>query len=123
MRPNFTNLKGIKEVLNLARAQAKLTQMETLTWYAGLKAVEKQDQAGALGQTERLFINSIASACMSKGGGSGSLEPLRPLSVACCDGAYGGGTRQPGVYEAEDCGDQSVERADRHRRFRRRIQQ
>ena len=66
MRPNFTNLKGIKEVLNLARAQAKLTQMETLTWYAGLKAVEKQDQAGALGQTERLFINSIASACMSK---------------------------------------------------------
>lgn len=66
MRPNFTNLKGIKEVLNLARAQAKLTQMETLTWYAGLKAVEKQDQAGTLGQTERLFINSIASACMSK---------------------------------------------------------
>ena len=66
MRPNFTNLKGIKEVLNLARAQAKLTQMETLTWYAGLKAVEKQDQAGVLGQTERLFINSIASACMSK---------------------------------------------------------
>ena len=66
MRPNFTNLKGIKEVLNLARAQAKLTQMETVTWYAGLKAVEKQDQAGALGQTERLFINSIASACMSK---------------------------------------------------------
>lgn len=66
MRPDFTNLKGIKEVLNLARAQAKLTQMETLTWYAGLKAVEKQDQAGALGQTERLFINSIASACMSK---------------------------------------------------------
>ena len=53
-------------MLNLARAQAKLTRMETVTWYAGLKAVEKQDQAGALGQTERLFINSIASACMSK---------------------------------------------------------
>lgn len=65
MRPNFTNLKGIKEVLNLARAQAKLTQMETLTWYAGMAAVEKQERAGALGQTERLFINSIASACMT----------------------------------------------------------
>lgn len=65
MRPDFTNLKGIKEVLNLARAQAKLPQMETLTWYAGLRAVEKQDLMGALAGGEHLFINSIASVCMT----------------------------------------------------------
>ena len=66
MRPEFANLKGISEVLNLARAQAKLSQMETLTWFAGLKAVMEEIQAGQLGPDVKLFINSIASVCLTE---------------------------------------------------------
>lgn len=66
MRPEFANMKGISEVLNLARAQAKLTQMESLTWFAGLKAAMTEAEAGQLGREEKLFINSIASVCMTE---------------------------------------------------------
>ncbi|MDW2799029.1 EAL domain-containing protein [Clostridium boliviensis] len=67
MRPHFTNLKGITEVLNLARSQAKLSQIESLTWFAGLKAAEAELKKGHLGETEKLFINSIASVCITSG--------------------------------------------------------
>ena len=66
MRPDFVNMKGISEVLNLARAQAKLPQMETLTWFAGLRAVMAEIEAGQLGPDEKLFINSIASVCLTE---------------------------------------------------------
>ncbi|MEY8353799.1 EAL domain-containing protein [Lachnospiraceae bacterium 54-53] len=66
MRPEFVNMKGITEVLNLARSQAKLPQMEALTWFAGLKAVRAEEEAGQLGRTEKLFINSIASVCLTE---------------------------------------------------------
>ncbi|WP_313155623.1 bifunctional diguanylate cyclase/phosphodiesterase [Lacrimispora sp.] len=66
MRPDFANMKGISEVLNLARAQAKLPQMEALTWFSGLKAVMAQAMAGQLGSDEKLFINSIASVCLTE---------------------------------------------------------
>ncbi|WP_312503390.1 bifunctional diguanylate cyclase/phosphodiesterase [Lacrimispora sp.] len=66
MRPDFANMKGISEVLNLARAQAKLPQMEALTWFSGLKAVMTQAMAGQLGSDEKLFINSIASVCLTE---------------------------------------------------------
>ncbi|ADL04940.1 EAL domain-containing protein [Lacrimispora saccharolytica] len=66
MRPDFANMKGISEVLNLARAQAKLSQMEALTWFAGLKAVMAEIEAGQLGPDVKLFINSIASVCLTE---------------------------------------------------------
>lgn len=66
MRPEFTNMKGILEVLNLARAQAKLKQMEVLTWFAGLHAAQMALKEKCLGTDEKLFINSIASVCISK---------------------------------------------------------
>ncbi len=66
MRPEFANLKGISEVLNLARAQAKLKQMEVLTWTAGLKAARAELESGQLGKAEKLFVNSIASVCMAE---------------------------------------------------------
>ncbi len=66
MRPKFANMKGISEVLNLARAQAKLSQIEALTWFAGLKAVVAEAMAGQLGTDEKLFINSIASVCLTE---------------------------------------------------------
>ncbi len=66
MRPDFVKIKGVEEALNLARAQAKLPQMEALTWFAGMEAIEKQNSLGMLGTEEKLFINSIASVCMSE---------------------------------------------------------
>jgi diguanylate cyclase (GGDEF)-like protein len=68
MRPEFSNIKGISEVLNLTRAQAKLPQMEILTWIAGLRAAKAEVEAGQLGKDEKLFINSIASVCLTKEG-------------------------------------------------------
>lgn len=68
MRPEFSNIKGISEVLNLARAQAKLPQIEFLTWFAGLRAAKAEVEAGQLGKEEKLFINSIASVCLTKEG-------------------------------------------------------
>ncbi|MDF2888173.1 MAG: diguanylate cyclase/phosphodiesterase [Lacrimispora sp.] len=65
MRPHFTNLKGIGEVLNLARSQAKLPQIESLTWFAGLRAAAAELEKGHLGESEKLFINSIASVCIT----------------------------------------------------------
>ena len=50
MRPQFANLKGIGEVLNLARAQAKLSQIESLTWFAGLRAAALEMSKGHLGK-------------------------------------------------------------------------
>lgn len=61
MRPKLKNLKGINEILNLARVQAKLPQMEKLTWNAGLKSFAQQADSGNAGTEERIFINSIAS--------------------------------------------------------------
>nr|WP_288825746.1 EAL domain-containing protein [uncultured Clostridium sp.] len=66
MRPHFTNLRGIGEVLNLARSQAKLPQIESLTWFAGLKAAAAELEKGHLGEMEKLFINSIASVCITE---------------------------------------------------------
>lgn len=66
MRPQFINLKGIQEVLNLARAQAKLRQMEALTWFAGLEAVRTHEKDGETLREAKLFINSIASVSMSE---------------------------------------------------------
>lgn len=66
MRPHFTNLKGIGEVLNLARSQAKLPQIESLTWFAGLRAAAAEKEKGHLGESEKLFINSIASVCITE---------------------------------------------------------
>ncbi len=66
MRPEFTNIKGVDEVLNLARTQAKLPQMEMVTWFAGMKAVTAEMEAGHLGKEEKLFVNSIASVCLEE---------------------------------------------------------
>ena len=66
MRPQLKKLKGITEVLNLAREQAKLNQMESLTWFSGLKAIGECCQRGEVGDKEKFFVNSIASAVLSE---------------------------------------------------------
>ena len=65
MRPKLKNLRGINEILNLARVQAKLPQMEELTWKAGMKFYDAQVKTGNVSVEEKIFINSIASTTLS----------------------------------------------------------
>lgn len=63
MRPNLQSFKNIQEVLNLAKAQAKLQQFEKLTWFGAMRWIE--DRKELLGEDSRFFINSIASAVLA----------------------------------------------------------
>ena len=62
MRPKGRFLKNVQEVLNLAKHQAKLPQLERLTWVAAMRwfcAHEADLPAGS-----RLFVNSIANTAL-----------------------------------------------------------
>lgn len=61
MRPHMMHLKNIQEVLNLARSQAKLSQVEELTWMTSLKWFDRLDREGKLEPGTRFFVNSISS--------------------------------------------------------------
>lgn len=61
MRPQLVYLKNIEELIHLARTQAKLKQVEELTWMTAMECFERLDQQGYLEPSSRLFINSISS--------------------------------------------------------------
>lgn len=61
MRPHLEHLKNIQDVLNIAKIQAKLNQMERLTWFTAMKCFDKLERENKLAQNSRFFINSIAS--------------------------------------------------------------
>lgn len=64
MRPHMVHLKNIQEVLHLARIQAKLTQMEELTWMTALGGFDQLEREGKLEPGSRFFINSISSTSL-----------------------------------------------------------
>lgn len=63
MRPRLKSFKNIQEVLNLAKAQAKLPQFEELTWFYAMQWV--QDRKELFDEKCRFFINSIASTVLT----------------------------------------------------------
>ena len=65
MRPRMVHLKSVQEVLNLARIQAKLSQVEELTWQTSLGLFDRLRREGKLEPGARFFINSISSTCLS----------------------------------------------------------
>lgn len=64
MRPRLNNLKGVMELITLARAQAKLPQIEELTWNHGFQSLDEQVKAGHVPDGTRFFINSIANVVL-----------------------------------------------------------
>ncbi len=62
MRPKLKSFKNIQEVLNLAKAQAKLPQFEGLTWFYAMQWI--QDRKEYFDEKCRFFINSIASTVL-----------------------------------------------------------
>lgn len=63
MRPQLNNFKNIQEVLNLAKAQAKLPQFEDLTWFAAMDWIRQRMHL--VEDNCRFFINSIASVSLT----------------------------------------------------------
>lgn len=66
MRPRMVHLKNVQEVLHLARTQAKLSQVEELTWLTALGWFDRFKREGRLEAEARFFINSISSTCLSQ---------------------------------------------------------
>ncbi|RGY97170.1 EAL domain-containing protein [Clostridium sp. AM58-1XD] len=67
MRPQTDKLKGIEEMLRLAKEQAKNSQVERLTWMESLKVIREKVKNGELQGNEKLFINSIANVSLTSG--------------------------------------------------------
>ena len=63
MRPHLETLRNISELLHLARMQAKLPQIEALTWYSALEWVQEHGKGAA--PEARFFINSIANVSLT----------------------------------------------------------
>ena len=65
MRANMPTLHTAPEILELARAEGKLAQIEELTWRCAMESFIQCVEAGKIGGDCRIFINSIASETMT----------------------------------------------------------
>ena len=61
MRANMPTLRTPGEIITLAKLEAKLNQIEALTWCKSLEAFSRHVQAGKVPDDCKLFINSIAN--------------------------------------------------------------
>lgn len=66
MRPRLKHLKDVTELITLARAQAKLSQIEELTWDLGFRAFDREVRAGHAADGSKFFINSIANVVLGQ---------------------------------------------------------
>lgn len=63
MRPQLSSFKNIQEVLNLAKAQAKLPQFEELTWFSVMEWLKARKHL--VDDNCYFFVNSIASVSLA----------------------------------------------------------
>ncbi|NBK96428.1 MAG: sensor domain-containing phosphodiesterase [Erysipelotrichia bacterium] len=66
MRSSMPTLKNVEEVLELAKREGKLEQIETITFFKALEGYRENIKAKNICENCKLFVNSIASHCMSK---------------------------------------------------------
>lgn len=66
MRVNLPTLRSPDMVLQLARKEGRLGDIERLTWFKASEAYESLLDQGLVSRDALLFINSIASQCMTK---------------------------------------------------------
>lgn len=59
MRPISDMLNTPREFVRIAKADAKLNEVERLTWIYGLKEYKKQVDSGNIGREARIFLNTI----------------------------------------------------------------
>ena len=65
MRPQMKQLNNIQDLLKLARTQAKLSQIEELTWDGAMARFAELAEQRKLVPGSRFFINSIANTALS----------------------------------------------------------
>ena len=65
MRPQLEQLKDLRSLFLLAKAESKLLQIEELTWAETLAAFDRLDRTGMIAPGQRVFINSVASQCLT----------------------------------------------------------
>lgn len=77
MRPQTPNLRTPDDILTLARLEAKLNQVEILTWTKSLEAYESYLQENLIEDGCKIFINSIAN------------QPILPESINIIEKRFG----------------------------------
>lgn len=65
MRPDMPDFKSVVDILEVARSEGKLNQIEELTWFESLKTFENQISEGNIAEDVLLFINSIPNQKMT----------------------------------------------------------
>lgn len=65
MRPQSETLRTPFDVIRVARQQAKVYQIEKLTWHKSMQAFIEQEKAGNIAPNARLFLNSFSSQILS----------------------------------------------------------
>ena len=65
MRPQGETLKTPLDVIRVARQQAKMYQIEKLTWHKSMQAFINQIESGNISPNARLFLNSFSSQILS----------------------------------------------------------
>lgn len=66
MRVNLPPLRAPDTVLSLARQEGRLQDIERLTWYKSLESYQALLDRGQADPKAMLFVNSIASQCLSQ---------------------------------------------------------
>lgn len=66
MRPQLEAFKSPFEVLQVAKAQSKLYQIESLTWFIGMQTFVDKVEEGKISTNQKAFINSIANNKLSE---------------------------------------------------------
>lgn len=65
MRVKLSTLRSPEDVLQLAREEGCLGDIERLTWFRSCEDYEALEKQGMVEQNALLFVNSIASQCLS----------------------------------------------------------
>lgn len=61
MRPQSKNITSVLEFIRIAKASAKLYEIERLTWFLALKSYNDKLKKGLIAPNVKLFINSISN--------------------------------------------------------------
>lgn len=65
MRPEMEEFKSVLDVLEIARYEGKLNQIEEMTWFEAMRAFVGHIKAGTIAEDAYIFFNSIPNQYLS----------------------------------------------------------
>lgn len=66
MRPDVEEFKSVLDVLEIAKYEGKLNQIEEMTWFEAMRAFAEHIKAGRIAENTYLFLNSIPNQYLSE---------------------------------------------------------